>query len=73
MALVLIMVSKRERPSETVALNPDEVKLIEGINSNLHAKISLKDGREIETWESFKQIMEKFKKAMARQNAESSK
>ena len=68
MALILIMVSKRERPSETVALNPDEVKLIEGINSNLHTKISLKDGREIETWETFDEVMAKFKKAMARLN-----
>lgn len=63
---VLIMVSKKERPSESVAFNPDEVKTIEGINHNIHAKISLKDGRDIETWENFDTVMTKFKKAMAR-------
>ena len=69
--MILIQVTKKDNPLETIAFNPEEVKTLEGVSSNLHSKISLKDGREIVTWESFNQVMAKMKKAMAKLNGES--
>ena len=69
--MVLIQVTKRENGIDSVLFNPEEVKTIEGINSNLHAKVTLKDGREIETWETLNQVMAKMKKAMVVTNKDS--
>lgn len=68
--MILVKVTKKDNGIDSIFFNPEEVKTIEGINSNLHAKVTLKDGREIETWESLNVVMQKMKKAMVVTNKE---